>query len=243
MRKKALITDGISYIGISFAMKVASLGLDIILIGSDAENLKEVKNEIIKKYDISVDLIVADLTDYSDINRVSNMIEKIDDIDVIVNCTGYSVAAERNSNHEKELDIVHATITAYSRLTQVVLPRMIERNRGSIIFVNPQYAFVPFTKNLIYSESKDFVNIFTKIIYNRLKETNIHIQSLNLSGVRRGTYYSRKGRHPSQSIFNMNIDEIVEYSFENLGKNSIVIPKWKNKLIMHFKKMVSNVMF
>lgn len=246
MRKKALITDGTNCIGISFAMKIASLGMDIILIGTDLSELKQVKENLNKKYNVHVDFLIADLTDYKDIDRVSNKISKIKNIQIVINCTGYcSNKLRGKDNHKSELENVHANITAYSNITKAVLPKMINKNSGTIIFVSSQLAFSPFLKNSIYSESKDFVNIFAEMLHEKVKESNITIQSLN-PGSSKNFFYNdysfKKSRICPQYIFKTNINEVVECSFQNLGKNLIVIPGWKNKLLMHFKRFVSNVM-
>lgn len=245
MRKKALITDGVNCIGISFAMKIASLGMDIILIGSDSNKLRQIKEDINKEYNVDVELLLADLTNYNDINRVSNKIKEFKDIEILVNCAGYTSGVLKKSNDgKKELEDVHANITSYSSITRVVLPKMLEKNSGTIIFVSSQLAFSPFLKNSVYGASKDFMNIFAEIIYREVKGSNITIQSLNPGAGRRfldNNYQYKKSGTFLQPILKLNPNGIVEYSFENLGKSLIVIPGWKNKLLMHFKKLVSNV--
>lgn len=245
MKKKALITDGTNCIGFSFAMKMASLGMDLILIGAEIIKLKKVKEHLRNKFNVHVDILLADLTNYKEIERVSEKIRKIKNIQFVINCTGYcSNKSARKNNHDEELENVHANITAYSNITKAILPKMIDKNSGTIIFVSSQLAFSPFLKNSIYSESKDFVNIFAEMIQQKVKNSNIKIQSLN-PGVSKSLFYNshrfNKGKLCPQHMFTTNINEIVECSFDNLGKNLIVIPGWRNKLLMHFKKFVTNV--
>lgn len=246
MRKKALITDGINCIGISFAMKIASLGMDIILVGSDGSKLRKIKADIKDEYNVDVELLLADLTNYNDIKRLSNKISTIENIEILVNCTGYTSGVfKKSGNGKEELENVHANITSYSSITRVVLPKMLKKNSGTIIFVSSQLAFSPFLKNSVYGASKDFMNIFAEIIYREVKGSNITIQSLNPGAGKRfldNSYKYKKSGTFLQPIFKLNPHGIVEYSFENLGKSLIVIPGWRNKLLMHFKKLVSNVM-
>ena len=89
-KKTVLVTGASRGIGASIALKFASLNYNIIInyLNSD-EKANKLKNNIIKKYDIDVLLIKADLSIEEEINRMFDIIDKKGiKIDVLINNAG-----------------------------------------------------------------------------------------------------------------------------------------------------------
>lgn len=87
MNKKVLIIGGTSGIGISIATLMAKNNYDILLTYfNNYDKAVDIKNEIISKYNVNVDIFYLDIRNESSINEFYNRVsQKYKDIDVLIN--------------------------------------------------------------------------------------------------------------------------------------------------------------
>ena len=67
MSKTALITGSTSGIGAAYAKKFASQGYDLIITGRRQEIIQKLADDLTKQFNIGVKVIIAELSDDSDI--------------------------------------------------------------------------------------------------------------------------------------------------------------------------------
>lgn len=87
MNKKVLIIGGTSGIGISIATLMAKNNYDILLTYfNNYDKAMGIKNEMINKYNVNVDIFYLDIRSESSINEFYNRVsQKYKDIDVLIN--------------------------------------------------------------------------------------------------------------------------------------------------------------
>ena len=87
----SLITGASSGIGKDMAFEFAGRGYDLILVARSLDRLKEVKNEIIKKYSkCNVEIMKCDVSDIKSVKKLYDDVRnKFVNIDVLVNNAGF----------------------------------------------------------------------------------------------------------------------------------------------------------
>jgi len=135
--KVVLITGGSSGIGLATAHKVAEAGATTIICGRDEEKLADARREI-QERGFDVVTYAVDIADMADCDRfVKLLIEEHGGVDVLVNNAGIS---QRSLALDTEFDVYRRIIEidffAPLRLTQLVLPHMVERRSGLIAAVS-----------------------------------------------------------------------------------------------------------
>ena len=83
--KIALITGASSDTGIETSIQLASLGVNLILTAKTRDKLKELKKEILSKYDIKINAFPLDVNNQEEVNKkISHSLIK-QNIDIFIN--------------------------------------------------------------------------------------------------------------------------------------------------------------
>lgn len=157
----ALVTGATAGIGAEFARQLADRGHDLVLVARDGERLHAVAADLSARFDVAVEIIVADLTDASARSTVeTRLADSARPIGVLVNNAGSGLPLDYDLNpiddEERQLELL-ATVPL--RLTHAVLPGMIERRSGTVITVASLAAYGPLGT---YSAAKAWAVTFSR---------------------------------------------------------------------------------
>lgn len=81
---KALVTGASSGIGKEIAYYLASLGIDLIIVARNKEDLEKIKKDV----NVNVKIITMDLIIRDNVFKLYDMV-KSDDIDILINNAGF----------------------------------------------------------------------------------------------------------------------------------------------------------
>ncbi|MEM2110713.1 MAG: SDR family oxidoreductase [Candidatus Bathyarchaeia archaeon] len=133
--EKAIITGGGGGIGSAIAYGFAEFGVDIALLDSNAEGAKKIKKELEEKFPVKILAVQVDVANPEQVeDAVDKVISYFGQVDILVNCHGFSqwVAAEDMS--EKEWDrLMDVNLKGVFLMCQAVGRHMIKRKHGKII--------------------------------------------------------------------------------------------------------------
>ena len=124
----SLITGASSGIGRDMAFEFADRGYDLILVARSFDRLKEVKNEIIKKYDkCNVLIMKCDVSNVESVKNLYNDVRKeFVNIDVLVNNAGFGDCGEfYETDLEKDISMINTNILGLHVLTKLFLQDMV----------------------------------------------------------------------------------------------------------------------
>ena len=178
--KTALITGASSGIGKELAKIHASNGGDLVIVARSEDKLQTLSEELKSAYNISVNIIVKDLTlpeapkeIYDEVSSAGIVIE------YLINNAGFGgVGYFYERNWEDDLAMIHLNIIALTALTRYFLPNMIERNSGRILNVSSTAALIPGPLQAVYYATKAFVTSFSNALAQELSQTDITVTSL-----------------------------------------------------------------
>lgn len=133
----ALVTGASGGIGTHIARALAREGMDVVVSGRREDALAAVAQEL-RGMGVRCEGVAADL---ADLDRVDPLIEgseaALGPIDVLVNNAGMeSVAAFTRYTREDLTMMVNLNLTAPLLLTHRVLPGMLQRGRGHVVFIS-----------------------------------------------------------------------------------------------------------
>jgi NADP-dependent 3-hydroxy acid dehydrogenase YdfG len=141
----AIVTGGGTGIGRATAVMLAAEGAQVVIAGRRKPPLDEVVAEIETAGDRCV-ARVADVAKTADAALLARWtLEQYGRVDVLVNNAGHS-SQVRNIRYVDEREwesVVAVNLTAVYKLTQAVLPNMIERGGGTVITVSSLAALRP----------------------------------------------------------------------------------------------------
>ncbi len=164
-------------------MQLAEKGLNIILVSRTLEKLKSVAIQIEKTYKVQTKIIAVDFTKAEGIyEKIEEQIEGLE-IGVLVNNVGMSsdepeYFLRMPNNKEFYNQIIHCNVTSVVQMTRIILPQMVERQKGLIINISSMSALIPTPLATVYGSTKSFVTKFTDDLRLEYKQHGITIQTL-----------------------------------------------------------------
>lgn len=187
----ALVTGATAGIGEAFTRLLAAKNYDLILVARDEMRLQERAAALTSNYGIKVEVVRADLTQLSDLEKVEARLRNRENpIDVLINNAGFGInKAFSVSDLDEENALLDVLVRAPLRATHAVLPIMKERNSGIIINVSSVAGWIAGGS---YSAAKSYLTVLTESLHTELRGTNVKISALCPGFTR--TEFHQRGR-------------------------------------------------
>lgn len=214
----AVITGASSGIGAIYADRLARRGYNLILIARSREKLAALARTISKETGRSVKVVPADLADHDDLRRVEADLREDASISLLVNNAGAGThKALLDSDAEAMETMIDINVIAPTRLTYAVVPRMVERGRGTIINIASIAALRPEALNGVYGGSKAYIQAFSTSLNHELADKGIRTQAVMPGAT--ATDFWKKGGLPVEHLppaIVMDAGEMVDAALAGL---------------------------
>lgn len=135
--KVSIVTAASRGIGRGVASVLAREGSDLVIAARDWGRLKEVAEELSSQHGVSVVPVAADLTKREDVKRiVETAVKQFGKVDVLVYNTGPPKPGTFLELTEEDWDYgVRLLLMSAVWITRDVLPHMVERRQGRLIYI------------------------------------------------------------------------------------------------------------
>ena len=180
MNKIVLITGATSGIGLGCARKFAENGDKVILTGRNEQRLTEIRKELTDQ-GAEVLTLAFDVRDREKAKKyIDDLPEEWKQIDVLVNNAGLALGLE--PEYEGNLDdwetMIDTNIKGLLLMTRLIVPGMVERNRGHIINIGSVAGDAAYARGNVYCATKAAVKALTDGL--RIDVANTAIRVTNL---------------------------------------------------------------
>jgi NADP-dependent 3-hydroxy acid dehydrogenase YdfG len=180
MNKIVLITGATSGIGLGCARKFAENGDKVLLTGRNEQRLAEIRQELEAK-GREVLTLAFDVRDSQQAQQcINDLPEEWQEIDVLVNNAGLALGLE--PEYEGDLDdwstMIDTNIKGLLTMTRLVVPGMVERNRGHIINIGSVAGDAAYAGGNVYCATKAAVKALSDGL--RIDVANTAIRVTNL---------------------------------------------------------------
>jgi NAD(P)-dependent dehydrogenase (short-subunit alcohol dehydrogenase family) len=160
----ALITGGTSGIGLATARKLAQLGIQVVVVGRNAERGKKAVDEI-RAAGGRADFIPSDLHDVASVRAVAKKAIELGDghVDVLINNVGIFPFGPTHEMTEAQFDRVFSiNVKVPYFLVAELAPLMAGRGKGAIVNISTMVADYGAPGMSLYSSSKAAINLLTQ---------------------------------------------------------------------------------
>jgi 17beta-estradiol 17-dehydrogenase / very-long-chain 3-oxoacyl-CoA reductase len=226
----AFITGASYGVGAGFARECARRGLNLVLLARSAEKLAAVAAEC-EQHGVAVRVVAFDLAQASEAEW-NELYEGICDLEVsvLINNAGVNLEfpTEFIDMDEAAIErIVRVNICAMNKITRRLLPKMIERKKGCLIFLSSAGgAVVPCPLLSVYGGTKAYIDAFAVALSGEVRRHKIAVLSLTpfwitseMSKIRRANWMV-----PSADAF-------ARLALDRLGLELRSNPHWAHELI------------
>ena len=231
----AVITGASSGIGYELARQFAEHGWDLLLAAED-EGIEQAAADLRRDGKNQVQAVRVDLATYDGVEELYRAIRATGRaVDAVAINAGRGIGGDftRQTPLEDELNVIDVNVTSTVHLAKRVLPDLIERGAGRVLFTSSVASQMPGTYQAVYNASKSFVQSFAEAIRNELKDTGVTVTAL-LPGPTETNFFHRADMDDTKVGAAEKDDpaQVAKQGFEALmkGDDQVVAGSFKNKV-------------
>ncbi|MBE9183012.1 SDR family NAD(P)-dependent oxidoreductase [Oculatella sp. LEGE 06141] len=240
-RPLAVVTGASNGIGYELAKQFAQNGFDLVVTatGSTIDEVAQDFNQL----GANVQTVQADLATYDGVETLYHQIQAIGrPIEAIAINAGVGVGGKFTETDLKdELNLIELNVSSSVHLAKRVVPEMVDRGNGKILFTSSIAALQPGPFEAVYAASKAFVHSFAEGLRNELKDTGVTVTAL-MPGPTDTNFFHRAGMDDTKAGADKKDDpaEVAKQGFEALmaGKDSLVAGSVKTKVLGNASKVL-----
>ena len=180
MRKTVFITGATSGIGLGCARKFAANGDRLILTGRNEDRLNAIRSELMAG-GTEVLTLTFDVRDrQAAVAAIASLPAAWQDVDVLVNNAGLALGLE--PEYEGSFDdwetMIDTNVKGLLTMTRLLVPRMVERNRGHIINIGSVAGDAAYAGGNVYCATKAAVKAITDGLRIDVAHTAVRVTNL-----------------------------------------------------------------
>lgn len=181
MDKTVFITGASSGIGEACARKFASEGARVILNSRRKDRLESLAAELREKHGTECHVLPFDVCDRQAAHdAIDALPENWRDIDILINNAGLAIGVDKE--HEGCIDewdvMIDTNIKALLSMTRMVVPGMVERNRGHIINIGSIAGDAAYPGGSVYCATKAAVKALSDGLRIDLVDTPLRVTNV-----------------------------------------------------------------
>ena len=176
-RQKAFISGSTSGIGYAIAKSLASLGCEVVLNGRTQGS---VDDALVKLREEAPESRCSGLVfDFADTSQIDVLLEDLDSVDILVNNVGvytdqdFFETSDESWTQQWEINVMSGV-----RLSKGLLPKMLEKDYGRILFISSECAVLTPSNLLAYSVTKTALLGLSKGLSGLTKGSKVTVNTL-----------------------------------------------------------------
>jgi len=217
----AIITGASTGIGKYISIKLSNNNYHVILIARDIKKLKLVE-KIIKEKGNECSVLSLDIREENSVNKIYSDILNKKNVDVLINNAGIGIFNKiQNISLSEWNQQINTNLTGSFLMTKMIIPNMIKRKTGKIIFINSIAGLNPYPFSSAYVTSKFGLTGFASSLREELRDHNIKVMSIHPGAIDTPFWDKIKGDFPREKMLS---PKDVASSVVNaiIAKNEIV---------------------
>lgn len=217
----AIVTGASSGIGNSFAKLLAAEGFDLLLPARRIDRLTELAKELEAAHGVSVTPLQADLNDISAVDAIFDAAANMD-VGLLINNAGFRDAGPyQDVDFDRAASMIDVNDKLPVLLTHRMIPGLLERGKGGILFTGSIEANMGFPFSCVYAATKAFIRSLGEGLWGELQGQNIDVLVME-PGSTDTENYARQGMDASESDSVWHPDDVAKAGLENIANGPIL---------------------
>jgi uncharacterized protein len=217
----AIVTGASSGIGRSFAKLLAEAGYDLLLPARRIDRLTELAKELTATHGVSVTPLQVDLNDISAVDTIFEAAANMD-VGLLINNAGFRDAGPyQDVDPARAASMIDVNDKLPVLLTHRMIPRLMARGKGGILFTGSIEANMGFPFSCVYAATKAFIRSLGEGLWGELQVHNIDVLVME-PGSTDTENYARQGLDASESDSVWHPDDVARAGLENIANGPIL---------------------
>lgn len=209
--KTALLTGATGGIGQAIAQALHGSGAKVILTGRRVDVLEDLRRELGDR----VEVVGADLANKPDVERLGER----DDVDVLVANAAVPAAGRLQTFSEREVDrALDVNLRAPMQLTLALLPKLLERGSGHLVYVSSLAGKVAAGGSSVYSATKFGIRGFGYSLNEELRGTGIGVTTVFPGFIREAGMFHEAGAKLPRGVGTRTPEDVASAVLEGIEK-------------------------
>ena len=232
-RPLAVVTGASSGIGLELAKQFVQHGYDLVIAAEDA-GIEQAAAEL-RASGATVEAHQLDLTTADGVERLAGRFAADGRTpDAIALNAGIGLGgAFLDQDLNRIFEIIDLNVKSTVHLAYRLLPPMVARGQGRVLFTSSIAALMPGTFQAVYNASKAFIHSFSEAIRNELKDTGVTVTALQ-PGATETNFFHRADMEDTKVGSSKKDDaaEVARMGFEAMiaGKDHVIAESLKTKI-------------
>lgn len=224
-RPTVLITGASTGIGAVYAERFAQRGHDLVLVARDRSRLEALAATLRDQHSVAVDVLVADLTQLSDLQTVEARLRDDAHIGILINNAGAAQSGTFiEQSTESTAKMVALNTTALVRLASAIAPRLAEAGEGAIVNIGSVVGLAPEFGMTVYGATKAFVLFLSQGLSLELAPKGVYVQAV-LPAATRTEIWDRAGIDINTLSEVMEVGDLVDAALVGFDRREpVTIP-------------------
>ena len=211
-QSKVLVTGASGGIGRAIARAIHGRGARVVLTARRVNVLDDVARELGGR----VEVVGADLSNRPDVERLG----ELTDVDVLVANAGVPAAGRLSTFAPRELDrAIDVNVRAPMQLTLALLPRMVERGSGHLVYVSSIAGKVASGGGSIYSATKFALRGFGYSLSEELRDSGVGVTVVYPGFIRGAGMFHESGVKLPRGVGTRTPDDVARAVLEGIDRN------------------------
>jgi uncharacterized protein len=211
--QRALVTGASGGIGNAISRELHCRGAHVILSGRRADALQSLAGELRTR----VEVMPADLADPAD---VRSLLERAGTLDVLVANAGLPAAGEIDSFSPEQVDrALDVNLRAPMHMARELVPGMVERRRGHLVFVSSLSGKVASMGTAVYSATKFGLRGFAYSLHEDLHGSGVTVTTVFPSFIRGAGMWADTGLKLPPGVATRTPDQVVAAVIRGMERN------------------------
>lgn len=217
----AIVTGASSGIGRSFATLLAQAGFDLLLPARRIERLKALATELQSAHGVSVVPLQVDLNSTAAVDSIFGAAAAMD-VGLLINNAGFRDAGSYlDVDPGRAASMIDVNDKLPVLLTHRMIPRLLERGRGGLIFTGSIEANMGFPYACVYAATKAFIRSLGEGLWGELHGHNIDVLVIE-PGSTDTENYARQGLDASNSDSVWLPEDVARTGLNNIANGPIL---------------------
>ncbi|MEM9324277.1 MAG: SDR family oxidoreductase [Bacteroidota bacterium] len=217
--KRAFISGSTSGIGFAIAKQLASEGATVILNGRSERSTNQACDRLVAEVpEAQVEGVPAD---FSDGDATARLMSQLGVIDILVNNVGiFTSQSFADTTDDDWYRLMEVNVMSGIRLSRLILPGMMQRNWGRVVFISSECAALVPEDLIAYSTTKAAVQAISRGLAQSAKGTGVTVNTVMPgSTLSEGAERFLEEAATEQGI---TMDEVAANFFKDVRTSSII---------------------
>ncbi len=229
-----IVLGGSEGIGACFAEKLASEGINVIIVARRVEPLEKEAKLLKEQYGVEVKTLSLDLSSTEAFAKIKSFTQNIEIGFLAYNACVPSLGSYLDISEERHEAVLAVNSVLVHRVTYYFSKLMRERQRGGILLVSSMACLNGSPYNAQYAATKAYIRNLGESLWYELKEFNIDVNALIVSQVSTPAFIRSGSTGSSKNGSILTPQECSDEAFNALGKHPSWITGRKNRMLAWF---------